>query len=131
MDIPRIYHGYTSNDILCISMDIPRISLVDIRGISMDIPCISRCSSACRDKLPLLNRFYAQRDPNAHLSTDQTSLSGKDLKKKAGSQMIEMDTRSILPISPRTNVSFRDPSIASKLLSVAHLSNTSRFSKVY
>jgi hypothetical protein len=30
MDIPRIYHGYhdTSNDIPCISMDIPRIYLV-------------------------------------------------------------------------------------------------------
>jgi hypothetical protein len=32
MDIPRIYHVYTSNDIPCISMDIPRIYLVDIRG---------------------------------------------------------------------------------------------------
>ncbi len=41
MDIPRIYHGYTSNDVLCISMDIPRIYLVDIHGISMDIPRIS------------------------------------------------------------------------------------------
>ena len=52
MDIPRIYHGYTSNDIPCISMDIrgihdgytrismyiPRISTpLDIHGISMDI----------------------------------------------------------------------------------------------
>jgi hypothetical protein len=43
MDIPRIYHGYTSNDIPCISMDIPRIYLVDIRDISimMYIPRIS------------------------------------------------------------------------------------------
>jgi hypothetical protein len=41
MDIPRIYHGYTSNDIPCISMDIPRIYLVDIHGKSMDIPGIS------------------------------------------------------------------------------------------
>jgi hypothetical protein len=41
MDIPRIYHGYTSNDIPCISMDIPGIYLVDIHGISMDIPRIS------------------------------------------------------------------------------------------
>ncbi len=40
MDIPRIYHVYTSNDIPCISMDIPGIYLVDIRGISMDIPFI-------------------------------------------------------------------------------------------
>jgi hypothetical protein len=41
MDIPRIYHVYTSNDIPCISMDTPGKYLVDIRGISMDIPCIS------------------------------------------------------------------------------------------
>ncbi len=44
MDIPRIYHGYhdTSNDMIpCISMDIPRIYLVDTHGISMDIPRIS------------------------------------------------------------------------------------------
>ncbi len=41
MDIPRIYHGYMSNDIPWISMDIPRIYLVDIHGISMDIPRIS------------------------------------------------------------------------------------------
>ncbi len=50
MDIPRIYHGYTSIDIPCISMDIrgpcisimyiPRISTpLDIHGISMDIHC--------------------------------------------------------------------------------------------
>ncbi len=47
MDIPRIYHGYTSIDIPCISMDIrgiwismyiPGISTpLDIHGISMDI----------------------------------------------------------------------------------------------
>ncbi len=36
MDIPRLYHVYTSND-----MDIPHISEVDIRSISMDITCIS------------------------------------------------------------------------------------------
>jgi hypothetical protein len=44
MDIPRIYHGYTSNDIPCISMDIPPIYLVDIHGISMYIPRISTLS---------------------------------------------------------------------------------------
>ncbi len=41
MDIQRIYHVYTSKDIPCIYMDIPRIYLVDIPGISMEIPCIS------------------------------------------------------------------------------------------
>ncbi len=49
MDIPHIYHVYTSNDIHGISMDLPRIYLVDTQalasirghgGISMDIPCI-------------------------------------------------------------------------------------------
>jgi hypothetical protein len=40
MDIQRIYHIYTSKDIPCIYMDIPRISMVDIHGISLDIPCI-------------------------------------------------------------------------------------------
>ena len=29
MDIPRIYHGNTSNDIPCISMDTPRMYLVE------------------------------------------------------------------------------------------------------
>jgi hypothetical protein len=41
MDIPRIYHVYTSTDIPCIYKDIPRISSVDIPGISLDIPRIS------------------------------------------------------------------------------------------
>ncbi len=47
MDIPFIYHGYPSNDIPCIFMDIPGIYLVtvDMHGISIvrtiDIPCIS------------------------------------------------------------------------------------------
>jgi hypothetical protein len=40
MDIQLIYDVYPSKDIPCIYMDIPRIYLVDIRGISMDIPCI-------------------------------------------------------------------------------------------
>jgi hypothetical protein len=41
MDIPCVYHLYTSNDIPCISLDIPCIYLLDIHGISKDIPCIS------------------------------------------------------------------------------------------
>ena len=38
---PRIYHVYTSNDIPCISMDIPCIYFVDIPCISLDIHGIS------------------------------------------------------------------------------------------
>ena len=38
---PRIYHVYTSNDIPCISMDIPCIYFVDILFISLDIHGIS------------------------------------------------------------------------------------------
>ncbi len=43
MDIQRIYDSdvYTSNDIPCISMHIPRIYLVDIHGTCMDITWIS------------------------------------------------------------------------------------------
>ncbi len=41
MDIPRIYHVYTSSDIPCIYKDIPCISSVEIHGISLDIQCIS------------------------------------------------------------------------------------------
>ena len=38
---PRIYHVYTSNDIPCISMDVPCIYFVDIPCISLDIHGIS------------------------------------------------------------------------------------------
>ncbi len=41
MNIPRIYHVYTSNDIPCISLDILCIHLLEIHGIFKDIPCIS------------------------------------------------------------------------------------------
>ena len=41
MDIPRIYHVYTSSDIPWIYKDIHGISFMDIHGISLDIPCIS------------------------------------------------------------------------------------------
>jgi hypothetical protein len=36
MDIPRIYHVYTSSDIPCIYKDIPCISSMHIHGISLD-----------------------------------------------------------------------------------------------
>jgi hypothetical protein len=41
VDIPRIYHVYTLNDIPCISMDTPCIYCVDTHGLSMYIPGIS------------------------------------------------------------------------------------------
>jgi hypothetical protein len=41
MDIPRIYHGYTSIDIPCISMYIRGIYMMDIHGY----PCIPGIST--------------------------------------------------------------------------------------
>ncbi len=57
MDIPRIYHAYTSNDIPGISMDIPGIYCVDIHGISMDIPCIFTSMDISKD-IPSIFHAY-------------------------------------------------------------------------
>jgi hypothetical protein len=66
MDIPRIYHGYTSNDIPCISMDIPRIYLVDIPCISMYIPRISTPLDICGIPMdiPCISHVYR---PGRHI----------------------------------------------------------------
>jgi hypothetical protein len=55
MDLPRIYHVYTSNDIPCIIMDIPHIYLV---GISIDIPRISTPLDTHGISMDILHIFH-------------------------------------------------------------------------